>query len=173
MVPHPSRKFLGILQIQYCLEACTLLGSKSRKNFTSLVSGCFTTFCTPFPTSVKSVSQISLSICEVPCTGTQVTKIRNKEKCPPWPQLKDTVDVHLGVKPAALQHLSYTPSNHQADYLVVLKCPFLQPLKAGSFEELNNQNFLNVCYVWSVDSSDVTEEKLPTNWTELRVSQER
>lgn len=36
MVPHPSRKFLGILQIQYCLEACALLGSKSRKKFYKL-----------------------------------------------------------------------------------------------------------------------------------------
>lgn len=81
--------------------------------------------------------------------------------------------MHLGVKPEILQHLSSTHSNHQEHSLVVLKCPVLQSLKAGSLEDLNNQNYLNVCYARSVASSDTTKAKLPTNWTELRVSQER
>lgn len=81
--------------------------------------------------------------------------------------------MHLRVKPEILQHRSSTHCNHQAQSLVVLKCPVLQSLEADSIEDLNNQSSLNVCYARSVASSDTTKEKLLTNWTELRVFQER
>lgn len=81
--------------------------------------------------------------------------------------------MHLRVKPAILQHLLNTLSNHQTHFLVVLKCLVLQSLKASGFEELNNQKFLNVCYARSAVSSDVTKGKLLTDWSELRVSQGR
>lgn len=115
------------------------------------------------------ISQISPSICEVPRTFTHLTKPGNKEKSPPRPQLlKDTINLHVRMKPALLPHLSNRYSNYEVVFSEALKYPFLKSLKAGSFAELNNQDFLHVCYARSIDLRDMTW--LPEDRTNIFLS---